>query len=318
MNHQTARLDLDNIGTKEPKPLLSLVGSVVVHGLIVAGVLFAYTQQKPLPETISLEASLVTGDDLAGAEAAIADAFAEHQTRSQAQADSIQNTNTTQDSSRSAQLEAYYDDLARRERAYQSQMAEYAKSLDEEILSEIEMQRQAMADEERERARAVAELEARERSNDDIARENSQGLDEARERRDNAIAEKERANRTDSRSLDDGQSTIKDTPTTPTVGRGGAVSGGNSSGSSGQSSNRNEVISALQRHIRSHWRATGKNQTLQVKLKVDGGGNVLSVQVSGGDDYLREQLEDTVRRASPLTPIVGTNYRDLNFNFKIN
>lgn len=75
MNHQTARLDLDNIGTKEPKPLLSLVGSVVVHGLIVAGVLFAYTQQKPLPETISLEASLVTGDDLAGAEAAIADAL---------------------------------------------------------------------------------------------------------------------------------------------------------------------------------------------------------------------------------------------------
>ncbi|STY93498.1 hypothetical protein [Moraxella bovis] len=314
MNHQTARLDLDNVGTKEPNPLLSLVGSVVVHGLIMAGVLFAYTQQKPLPETISLEASLVTGDDLAGAEAAIADAFAEHQ----AQADSTQNIDTTPDSSRSAQLEAYYDDLAKRERAYQAQMAEYAKSLDEEILSEIEMQRQAMADEERERARAVAELEARERSNDDIARENSQELDEARERRDNAIAKKERANRTDSRSLGDGQSTVKDTPTTPTVGRGGAVSGGNSSGSSGQSSNRNEVISALQRHIRSHWRATGKNQTLQVKLKVDGGGNVLSVQVSGGDDYLREQLEDTVRRASPLTPIVGTNYRDLNFNFKIN
>lgn len=317
MNHQTARLDSDNIGTKEPNPLLSLVGSVVVHGLIVAGVLFAYTQQKPLPETISLEASLVTGDDLAGAEAAIADAFAEHQAQSQTQADSTQST-TTPDSSRSAQLEAYYDDLAERERAYQAQMAEYAKSLDEEILSEIEMQRQAMADEERERARAVAELEARERSNDDIARENSQGLDEARERRDNAIAEKERANRTDSRSLGDGQSTVKDMPTTPTVGRGGAVSGGNSSGSSEQSSNRNEVISALQRHIRSHWRATGKNQTLQVKLKVDGSGNVLSVQVSGGDDYLREQLEDTVRRASPLTPIVGTNYRDLNFNFKIN
>ncbi|STZ64060.1 protein TolA [Moraxella lacunata] len=316
MNQQTARLDSDNIGTKEPNLLLSLVGSVVVHGLIVTGVLFAYTQQKPLPETVSLEASLVTGDDLAGAEAAIADAFAEHQAQS-TQTDSTQST-TTPDSSRSAQLEAYYDDLAKRERAYQAQMAEYAKSLDDEILSEIEMQRQAMADEERERARAVAELEVRERSNDDIARENSQGLNEARERRDNAIAEKERANRTDSRSLGDGQSTIKDTPTTPTVGRGGAVSGGNSSGSSEQSSNRNEVISALQRHIRSHWRATGKNQTLQVKLKVDGSGNVLSVQVSGGDEYLREQLEDTVHRASPLTPIVGTNYRDLNFNFKIN
>lgn len=308
MNHQTARLDSDNIGTKEPNPLLSLVGSVVVHGLIVAGVLFAYTQQKPLPETISLEASLVTGDDLAGAEHAIAEAFAEHQAQSQTQAD-------TQESSRSAQLEAYYNDLAERERAYQAQMAEYAKSLDEEILSEIEMQRQAMADEERERARAVAELEARERSNDEIARENSQALNEVRERQ---LQELSKQNQVTQKSLSEGEQLIKDTPTTPTVGRGGAVSGGSSSGGSRQSSNRNEVISALQHHIRSHWRPTGKDQSLHVKLKVDSNGNVLNVQVSGGDEYLREQLKDTINRASPLTPIVGTNYRDLNFNFKIN
>jgi len=314
MNQQTARLDLDNIGTKEPNPLLSLVGSVVVHGLIVAGVLFAYTQQKPLPETISLEASLVTGDDLAGAEYAIATAFAEHQAQSQAQADT-QSTDTTQESNRGAQLEAYYDDLAERERAYQAQMAEYAKSLDEEILSEIEMQRQAMENERREREQAVAELRERERSNDEIARENSQALNEVRERQ---LQELSKQNQVTQKSLSEGEQLINDTPTTPTVGRGGAVSGGSSSGGSRRSSNRNEVISALQNHIRSHWRATGKNQTLQVKLKVDGSGNMLNVQVSGGDEYLREQLKDTINRASPLTPIVGTNYRDLNFNFKIN
>lgn len=312
MNHQTAHLDSDNIGTKEPNPLLSLVGSVVVHGLIVAGVLFAHTQQKPLPKTISLEASLVTGDDLAGAEYAIAEAFAEHQAQSQAD---TQNTDTTPDSSRSAQLEAYYDDLAERERAYQAQMAEYAKSLDDEILSEIELQQQAMENERREREQAVAELRERERSNDEIARENSQALNEVRERQ---LQELSKQNRVTQKSLSEGEQLIKDTPTTPTVGRGGAVSGGSSSGSSGQSSNRNEIISALQSHIRSHWRATGKNQTLQVKLKVDGSGNVLNVQVSGEDEYLREQLKDTIYRASPLTPIVGTNYRDLNFNFKIN
>lgn len=306
----------DNIGTKETSPALSILGSVLVHGLILAGIFFAYTQQKPLPEVASLEASLVTGDDLAGAQAAIAEAFSQNQASSQS------NTNNqkqdTQKSNHDAQLEAYYNDLAERERAYEAQMAEYARSLDEEIFSEIEMQRQAIEREERERLQAVADLEKRERSNDDIARDNSEGLNKARTRRDNAIAEQENANRMDARTLSDGQSTIKDSPTTPTVGRGGAVSGGNNSGSSEQSSNRNEVISALQRHIRSHWRATGKNQTLQVKLKVDSSGNLLSVQVSGGDDYLREQLEDTVRRASPLTPIIGTNYRDLNFNFKIN
>ncbi len=303
----------DNIGTKEASPLFSILGSVLVHVLILAGVFFAYAQQKPLPEVTSLEASLVTGDDLAGAQAAIAEAFAQNQAASQ----SASSTSQTSQSNRSAQLEAYYNDLAERERAYEAQMAQYAKSLDEAILSEIELQRQAMKEEERERAKAVAELAKRERSNEDIARENSEALNEARTRRDDAIAEQERANRTDSRDLSDGQSNFKDTPTTPTVGRGGAVSGGSNSGAGG-THNESEVIAALQRHIRSHWTRTGKQQTLQVKLKVDSQGNVTSLSISGGDDYLRERLEDTIRRASPLTPVVGTNYRSLNFNFKIN
>lgn len=302
-----------DIDTKQPSSALSMMASILVHGLMVGGIIFAYTQQKPLPEVASLEASLVTGDDLAGAEAMIAEKFAQNQANAQAQNASQESQNT-----RSEQLEAYYDDLAKRERAYEAQMAEYAKSLDEQILSEMELQREAMEAEELERRQAVADFEARERSNDEIARENSEALNEARERRDEAIAQMERANKKESKSLDDGERTIKDTPTTPTVGRGGAVSGGSSSGTSGQSSNRNEVISALQRHIRSHWQQTGKNQTLQVRLKVDGGGHVVSLSVSGGDDYLREQLKDTIHRASPLTPIVGTNYRDLNFNFNIN
>lgn len=312
MNHQTIHLDSDNIGTKEPSPLLWLVGSVVVHGLIVAGVLFAYTQQKPLPKTVSLEASLVTGDELAGAKHVIAKAFAEHQARS---ADSTQSTSTTQESNHSAQLEAYYNDLAERERAYQAQMAKYAKSLDEEILSKIEMQRQAMVDQERERARAVAELRERERSSDEIARENSQALNKVREHQ---LQELSKQNQVAQKNLGEGEPLIKDSPTTPIVGHGGAVSGGNSNGGSRQSSDRSEVISALQRHISSHWRATGKNQTLQVKLKVDSSGDVLNVQVLGGDEYLREQLKDTIHRASPLTPIIGTNYRILNFNLNIN
>lgn len=301
-----------DINTKQPSSTLSMMVSLLVHGLIVGGIIFVYTQKKPLPEVVSLEASLVTGDDLAGAEAMIAEKFAQNQANAQTQETSQESTDT-----RSEQLEAYYNDLAEKERAYEAQMAEYAKSLDEEILSEIELQREAMEAEERERKEAVAELEARERSNDEIARENIEGLNKARERRDEAIAQMERANKQENKSSSSDESTFKDTPTTPVVGRGGAVSGGSSSGASGQSSNRNEVISALQRHIRSHWQPTGKDQTLQVSLKVDGNGNVISLSVSGGDDYLREQLKDTIHRASPLTPIVGTNYRSLNFGFNI-
>lgn len=309
INHHT------DAGTHKPNGTFSALGSILVHGLIVAGVFFAYAHQKPLPTAVSLEASLVTGDDLAGAQAAIAQAFADHQSQSATASEQA----PPKPSAHSAKLDAYYDDLAERERAYEAQMAEYAKNLDQEILSEIEMYNKAMKEAEQARKAEVAELESRERSNDEIARENTKALDVARERRDQAIAEAERANRRESKALSDGQSTTKDsTPTTPTVGRGGAVSGGNDSGAGSQSNNRNDIIIALQRHIRSHWRQTGENKVLKVRLKVDNHGNVTSLSVSGGDDYLRGQLEDTIRRASPLTPVVGTNYTNLNFDFRIN
>ena len=148
--NQSRHPSSDNIGIKNPSSLPSLVGSVVVHGLIVVGVLFAHTQQKPLPKTPPLEASLVTGDDLMGAEDAIAEAFAKYQAQSL--------TQSTQKRQRSAQLEAYYDELTERERAYQIQMQEYAKSLDTKILSQMQMQQQAMQEQRREREQAVTEL----------------------------------------------------------------------------------------------------------------------------------------------------------------
>ncbi|MCG7410939.1 hypothetical protein MHK07_00160 [Moraxella nonliquefaciens] len=305
--NQSRHPSSDNIGIKNPSSLPSLVGSVVVHGLIVVGVLFAHTQQKPLPKTPPLEASLVTGDDLMGAEDAIAEAFAKYQAQSL--------TQSTQKRQRSAQLEAYYDELTEREHAYQIQMQEYAKSLDTKILSQMQMQQQAMQEQRREREQAVTELKEREQSNDEIAKENSQIFNEVRERQLQKLSTQ---NRLTQKSLSDGEQLNNDTPTTPTIGLGGIVDNGNGGGINKQNNNRNAVIIALQNHIRSYWRATGKNQTLQVSLKVDSHGNVLGIQVSGGDDYLHEQLKDTISRASPLTPIIGTNYRQLNFNFNIN
>lgn len=242
-----------------------------------------------------------------GAEDAIAEAFAKYQAQSL--------TQSTQKRQRSAQLEAYYDELTERERAYQIQMQEYAKSLDTKILSQMQMQQQAMQEQRREREQAVTELKEREQSNDEIAKENSQIFNEVRERQ---LQKSSTQNRLTQKSLSDGEQLNNDTPTTPTIGLGGIVDNGNGGGINKQNNNRNAVIIALQNHIRSYWRATGKNQTLQVSLKVDSHGNVLGIQVSGGDDYLHEQLKDTISRASPLTPIIGTNYRQLNFNFNIN
>lgn len=287
--------------------LPSLLASVVVHGLIVAGIILAY-HFKPLPEVVAMEASLVSGDDLAGIQAQIADAYAKNQAASQIQTAPAQATPAP-----SPAMTDYNQELSEREQAYQAQMDAYAEALDQEIFSEIQMHKQALEEQDKERERQVKELENKERSNDEIAKENSKELSQAKER----IAQEAKKAQAQSQSqsqassgADDGD----DAPTTPTAGNGGGATSGGTSGNS-RSTN---IVGALQAHIKRYWKPTGSNTTLNVRLSVDENGNVLSVSVSGGTEHLQSALEDTIRQASPLTPIQGTSYRNLNFAFHIN
>lgn len=295
---------MQNFTDTENTTVSSWLISALIHGLIIGGILFiAHT--KPLPEVETLEASLATGSDLAGMKAQIASMYAKNQA-SQKQTASTKNTHSEAVSSQ--EVQTYNDELAQRQQAYEAQMQAYAKALDDEIASEMYAQKQAQKAEDEERQRQVNALKSNERSNEQIAQENSKELAKAKTSQKQATSQ-------DSITHDNDTGT-DGIPKTPTVGQGGQSSGGNSSGING--SNKNDVISALQAHIKKYWTPTGNNQTLQVSLKVDEHGNVLSVHVSGGTDVLRSALEDTIKRASPLTPIEGTSYRNLTFNFKIN
>lgn len=282
--------------------LPALLASVLMHGLIVVGIILAY-HFKPLPKVVAMEASLVSGDDLAGAKAQIAAAYAKnqavHQVQTAPQATPVSPAKTD-----------YTQQLSAKEQAYQAQLEAYAKALDQEIYSEIQLHKQALDAQDKERERAVKELESKERSNDEIAKENSKELTQAKERLAQEAKEKAKAQ---SQSVSSGADDGNETPTTPTVGHGGTASGS----TLGNSKSAN-IVGELQAHIKRHWQPTGSNTTLNVRLSVDEKGNVQSVSVSGGTEHLQSALENTIRKASPLTPIEGTSYRNLNFAFHIN
>lgn len=290
---------MKSLDVSEPSFIPSFLASVVLHLLVVA-VIFLLAKPKPLPEVASIQASLVGAGDLAGIEGQIAKAHAQHQAKNQITTITAPPPKT-----------AYQDDIALKEAQYQAQLKAYASALDQDFASEMRAYQESLDQADRERQREVQELERRERSNDEIARQNAKELQKAHE---SAKQNAKRQNQSQD-SADD------DSPTPHTVGQGQSHSGtGGSStnaGSSGNSSATN-IVGALQAHIKRHWQPTGTGASLKVRLSVDGDGNVLSVSVSGGTPHLQSALEDTIRRASPLTPVQGTSYRNLNFDFHIN
>ena len=88
---------------------------------------------------------------------------------------------------------------------------------------------------------------------------------------------------------------------------------GNSKASSG------DVSGALVSLIEPHWNPpVGKvGAAVSVSVTVDENGNVLSVNANTSDAALKESLESAVNRASPLTPVIGTNKRRLKLNFVV-
>ena len=89
--------------------------------------------------------------------------------------------------------------------------------------------------------------------------------------------------------------------------------GGSSKASSG------DISGALVNLIEPHWTPpVGKvGAAVSVSVTVDENGNVLSATANTSDAALKESLESAVNRASPLTPVIGTNKRRLKLNFVV-
>ncbi|MDO4897522.1 MAG: hypothetical protein Q3971_09190, partial [Moraxella sp.] len=151
----------------EPSFAKSLLVSVVLHAFIVAGVLLL-ARPKPLPEVVSMQADLVGSGDMAGIQGQIAKAYAQNQAKSQ-----ISTTQSTPTTVSQPSPSYDYDQISQREAEYLAQMKAYAEALDQDIVSEMRAYQHALNEADKERQRQVDELERRERSNDDIARENA-------------------------------------------------------------------------------------------------------------------------------------------------
>ena len=283
---------MSDTAVKEPSVLFTTLVSLVIHGALIVGVIFL-AQHKPLPEVIAIETSLAGAGDLAGAKAQIAQAYAKNQA-AQAVVD-------MPDTPTSSNVSAYQDELSARERAYQEQMDAYAKALDNEMLSEFAAQRDAFDSEQRERQREVNELAGRERSNDDIAKENLKDLEKPKPSASNSSS---------SSSSDDSDHT----PSTPSV-QGNSSSTASSAGSGGSSSagtgssgaNKNAVIAAIQDRIERNWSPESglKGKRLTITIQVDSHGTLQGIRTGSGDKALQASLESAIRASAPFPEASG-------------
>lgn len=285
----------------EPSFAKSLLVSVVLHAFIVAGVLLL-ARPKPLPEVVSMQADLVGSGDMAGIQGQIAKAYAQNQAKSQ-----ISTTQSTPTTVSQPSPSYDYDQISQREAEYLAQMKAYAEALDQDIVSEMRAYQHALNEADKERQRQVDELERRERSNDDIARENAKELQKAKEQ------QKSQATSSNSQSAD---SSGDDSPTLPTVGQGqsqhGAGSGSSGNAGSSGGSNKSSVISGIQERIHRNWspEAGLKGKRLTATIRLDGSGNLTDIQFGSGDSSLKPSLERAIRASAPFPEAVGvlTNF----------
>lgn len=280
--------------------------SILVHGGIVAA-LFFWQPNLPETENAGIETTFITAGELAEIEGQIRANAAQT-----ARGNEGRDLNNAKLQSLQNQLQqAQNSELARREAEYQRQMERFAAEQDAEIMADRQAFANELAEIEAEEAAELAAARAAYENRDELTRQNQEGLNEARAARDQAINDAEEALRKSggvSGSLTAGESHVRD------VGGTGAAQ---STAKSAGSGNRNDIVPALRRIIYSNWEvpSNAKGERVRASISVDASGNVLSVSTSGGTEALRASLEQAIRSSSPLSPIAGTEHRQLNITF---
>lgn len=276
---------------------MPLIFSVVVH-LLVVGVIVFWQAPKPEPTVAGIEASFFGQADLEAVEGAIRE-----NARLAQQGDDGKDETNTKQLTPSPETLAINEELARKQAEFEAEMAKFAAELDKEALAEQKEFAKALDEQAKEEQQKLNEAREAFANQDEKVKENQKALDEAREARDNAIAEDEAEKRRQggkSGSLSTGTQT-----TGATSGTGAKTTQGASSGV-----NQTNLRNAVAQHIKRFWRPVGEKGTrLDTQIRVDASGNVLSVKVSGGTEAQRQSLETAIYNASPITPIVGTEFR---------
>lgn len=281
--------------------------SLLVHGGIVAA-LFSWQPDLPETENVGIETTFITQGELAEIEGQIRANAAQS-----VRGNEGQDLNNAKLQSPQNQLQqAQNSELARREAEFQRQIERFAAEQDAEILADRQAFVNELAEMAAEEAAELAAARAAYDNRDEITRQNQEGLNEARAARDQAIDNAEAALRKSggvSGSLTTGESHIKDA--------GGTGATQTTAQSAGSGSSRNEIVSALQRIIRPKWNVPSnvKGEKVRASISVDASGNVLSVSTSGSTEAVRTSLEHAIRSSSPLSPIAGTDYRQLTITF---
>lgn len=299
----------DNDTPPTQSTALPLLLSVLVHGA-VAGALFLYTPTPKPSAPVGIETSLISQGEIAEIEGAIRE-------NAKAQSQAIASSQATQKSVNkpSPAVQKYNEALAKREAEFAKQVAKFNANQEAMVQAQIDAYEAELKAEETKAQKELEEARKAYQNRDDITEQNKKELEEA-----NAETKNQAKKQTDKANQDnkDGQ---KDKNSTATGNQSSATpSGTNASTTKSTQSGAGKagIQEAVARHIKAHWNPIGEAGTrLNTHIKVDANGTVLSVKVTGGTDAQRKSLEDAIYASSPITPIVGTEFRSFSPYFVV-
>lgn len=294
-------------------PILAWLGSVAIHVILGLALVFFY-QNKPLPTDSGIETTLISAGELAEIEGQIKAHAAQSQQAGTTKTTNTKNTTSTT-TAHSEQIQAYNDSLAQKEAEYQKQLAAFSAQLDAQTQADRQALETARLEADKQREAEVAALRQTAAKQHERERHNQEALAAAKAQNDehNAQQEQERNASGQSGSLGDNTS----------IGNRQSIEQGGTHAQktqSGGGAGADSIKAALISHIRPHWNYTtpDSKQILNAKISVDSAGNVISSSINGGTPELRNTLKSAIAQASPLTPIIGTNYTTLNIQFVTN
>ena len=295
--------------TDDEDRVIPLVLSLGLHTLIAVAVIWLYNAPT-VTEPPSMETALISAGEFAEIEGLL---------QQSASAAGVKGDNSatlpTASPEVSSSMQDYNPELAERQAAFEAQMAEYAAALDAEMAADIAAYDAAVKELVRDQQQAVKDGKRAERNHEQTIKRNQAELDKARERRDRAIEAHEAAVREQggtSGSLSDGKAPTNDTPQT-----GGTGATRTTASISGGGGSANDLAGRVSQHIYPHWQVpkNANGERLNARVRVDDSGNVLSVSISGGSEALRDSLESAIRSSSPITPLVGSGFKNLSVSF---